>query len=168
LNCVDPIASFTDVSTELVVDFTNASTSAITTYAWDFDDGNTSTDENPSNTYTTAGTYNVCLTITDSCGTDTFCEDVVVSTIGIDENNLVNGLSLYPVPTQNVMTIENLTSGENFKLELLNNLGQVVKVVQTGGLATVQMNLSDVINGYYNLRVSNSNVIGTRPVVIKH
>lgn len=167
-DCVDPTASFTNVSTELDVDFTNASTSGTTTFAWDFDDGNSSTDENPSHSFATDGTYNVCLTITDECGTDSFCEDVIVSTIGINENNLVNGLSLYPMPAKNIMTIENLTSGENFKLELLNSLGQVVKVVQTRGLSTIQFNMSEVISGYYNLRVSNSTVIGTRPVVVKH
>lgn len=38
------------------------------TYAWDFGDGDTSSDANPSHSYTTAGTYNVTLTVTDSSG----------------------------------------------------------------------------------------------------
>ncbi|MFD4747867.1 PQQ-dependent sugar dehydrogenase [Streptomyces rubiginosohelvolus] len=37
-------------------------------YAWDFGDGTTSTDPNPSHTYTTAGTYNPTLTVTDPEG----------------------------------------------------------------------------------------------------
>jgi len=37
-------------------------------YAWDFGDGNTSTEQAPGNTYTAAGTYNVILTVTDADG----------------------------------------------------------------------------------------------------
>ncbi len=39
------------------------------TYNWDFDDGmGTSTERNPSYSYASAGTYNACVTITDSVG----------------------------------------------------------------------------------------------------
>jgi PKD repeat protein len=40
----------------------------IASYNWSFGDGNTSTLANPSHTYTTANTYNVTLTVTDSEG----------------------------------------------------------------------------------------------------
>jgi len=43
------------------------------TYQWDFGDGNTSTDENPSHTYTQAGVYNIRLVATDSLG----CSDTL-------------------------------------------------------------------------------------------
>lgn len=38
------------------------------TYAWDFGDGNTSSDAQPSHTYATAGNYTATLTVTDSTG----------------------------------------------------------------------------------------------------
>jgi len=52
----------------------------IISYSWDFGDGQTSTDQNPVHTYTGAGTYNICLTITaqnPSC-TATFCHHIVL------------------------------------------------------------------------------------------
>jgi gliding motility-associated-like protein len=49
---------------------------AVTSYLWDFGDGNTSTSATPSHTYATQGTYTVKLTITTSSG----CTEVV--TIG--------------------------------------------------------------------------------------
>lgn len=72
-----PVASFTSAATELVVAFTSTSTDA-TSYSWDFGDGNTSTDENPSNTYAAAGTYTVKLTATNDDGSDTAEESVTV------------------------------------------------------------------------------------------
>lgn len=44
------------------------STNTITNWAWDFGDGNTSTDQNPENTYIEGGDFDVNLTVTSSQG----------------------------------------------------------------------------------------------------
>jgi hypothetical protein len=72
-----PTASFTSVATDLEVTFTNTSTGG-TSYSWDFGDGNTSTDESPSNTYAAAGTYAVELTATNDDGSNIAEESVTV------------------------------------------------------------------------------------------
>ncbi|MCL4803948.1 MAG: DNRLRE domain-containing protein, partial [Anaerolineae bacterium] len=54
----------------LTVQFTDQSAGCATTWEWDFGDGYTSTDRNPTHTYTTPGYYEVVLTITNSEGTD--------------------------------------------------------------------------------------------------
>ncbi|MCD4732323.1 MAG: PKD domain-containing protein, partial [Bacteroidales bacterium] len=47
------------------------------TYFWDFDDGNTSTDENPIHSYASGGDYEVFLTVTHESGcTDTYMDMV--------------------------------------------------------------------------------------------
>jgi PKD repeat protein len=51
----------------LAVQFTDASTGAAT-WSWTFGDGTTSTTQNPSHTYTDAGTYNATLTVTNQGG----------------------------------------------------------------------------------------------------
>lgn len=55
----------------LDVQFTDESTGSPTDWLWDFGNGTTSTDPNPSVTYTTAGTYDVSLTVTNAEGTNT-------------------------------------------------------------------------------------------------
>jgi PKD repeat protein len=80
----DFAASVGSYPTNLSVAFTNTSSFAQNvnqpTYSWNFGDGSqTSSQEHPSHLYATAGTYNVCLTITvDNC-TDTKCKSVSVS-----------------------------------------------------------------------------------------
>ncbi len=53
--------AFTDQSANNGVD-------AITEWAWDFGDGGTSTEQNPTHTYTEVGVYDVSLTVTDAIG----------------------------------------------------------------------------------------------------
>jgi PKD repeat protein len=64
--CQNELAQFTDFSSSSPGD-------PILTWSWDFDDGNTSTLQNPTNTYLTIGTFNVVLAIaTANCAaTDT-------------------------------------------------------------------------------------------------
>lgn len=55
----------------LVVNFQQTSTDAdgeIVSYAWDFGDGNQSTEENPSHTYESQGSFEARLTVTDNAG----------------------------------------------------------------------------------------------------
>jgi PKD repeat protein len=71
-----PTASFTSNrrsgSVPLTVRFTDTSTgSTPMTYAWNFGDGGTSSDQNPTHTYTAIGSYTVTLRATNSLGSDT-------------------------------------------------------------------------------------------------
>jgi PKD repeat protein len=72
-----PTAAFTGTPRSglkpLTVQFTDQSipgTSSITSRAWSFGDGGTSTAQNPSHTYSDAGSYSVSLTVTTADGTD--------------------------------------------------------------------------------------------------
>ncbi len=73
---VAPVAAFTADATSgvapLTVYFTDHSENTPTSWAWDFDNSGTtdSTLQNPSFTYTSAGTYTVKLTATNSAGSD--------------------------------------------------------------------------------------------------
>ncbi len=72
-----PVADFTASANGLVVDFTDNSQYA-DSYLWDFGDGNTSTEQNPTHVYATGGTYAVQLIVENSCGSDTFTMQVNV------------------------------------------------------------------------------------------
>jgi PKD repeat protein len=66
----------------LTVNFSNYSVGNGLTYFWDFGDGNTSTQQTPSHTYTTSGSFNVKLIVTDSAGcSDTLYKPGYVQTI---------------------------------------------------------------------------------------
>jgi len=69
-----PVAGFSATPTSgdapLTVEFTDLSTNNPTEWSWDFGDGGTSTEQDPSHEYTAAGTYTVSLTATNAYGSD--------------------------------------------------------------------------------------------------
>ena len=73
INTAYPVAGFTadETSTEeMTVQFTDASSGSPLYWHWDFGDGTTSTEQNPSHAYTAPGTYIVTLTVADLVGSD--------------------------------------------------------------------------------------------------
>lgn len=64
-------ASKTSGTAPLTIQFTDTSSGDPTSWYWTFGDGSTSTSENPSHTYTEAGSYTVKLLVTNSAGSDT-------------------------------------------------------------------------------------------------
>ena len=64
------------------VDFNNQSSANAVTYEWDFGNGNTSTDQNPSNVFSNVGTYDVELIVLNGDG----CGDTIVQTVTIYPN----------------------------------------------------------------------------------
>ena len=83
-------ANFTYEQTGNTVNFTDLSAivsgvDEIMSWTWTAGDGTTSTQQNPTYTYPTSGTYEVCLTILTVTGcTSTFCDTLTVSDCAAD------------------------------------------------------------------------------------
>lgn len=74
-NTSPPVAGFSAsplVTCDGVVVFTDESTNLPNSWLWDFGDGDTSPDQDPTHTYLTPGTYTVSLTATNAFGSDVF------------------------------------------------------------------------------------------------
>ncbi|WP_317065036.1 PKD domain-containing protein [Methanoculleus caldifontis] len=71
-----PVADFTFTPSEgnlpLAVQFNDASAGNVTAWSWDFGDGQTSAEQNPTHTYVTAGTYTVSLNASNTYGFNVF------------------------------------------------------------------------------------------------
>ncbi|MDW7692319.1 PKD domain-containing protein [Flammeovirgaceae bacterium SG7u.111] len=115
------------------IDFAASPAASNYTYDWDFGDGNTSTLQNPSNTYTAVGNYNVELIITN---TDNGCQRVVT------KNNHVNISTFTPDFQVNTSPIGCAPSSVQFQ-----NISNVITSSQT-----VTWNFGDgtVISGRAN------------------
>jgi len=74
-----PMASFDFLLDHPNVEFTNTSTGG-NSFEWDFGDGNTSLEENPTHEYQEDGVYTVVLSVTNDCGTDQVSQLITITT----------------------------------------------------------------------------------------
>ncbi|MFH1319536.1 MAG: PKD domain-containing protein [Bacteroidota bacterium] len=128
-------ASFSYQGADLTVNFTSASSNA-DSYSWDFGDGSTSIEQNPAYTYSDTGTYTVTLTVSNSCGSDTYNQTVTVQSTGIYHTGYSGyQISVFPNPFNSSATI--IITGRNVKeslsFELYNIIGERVKVISITG-----------------------------------
>ncbi|GAB4495889.1 MAG: hypothetical protein OHK0019_26280 [Saprospiraceae bacterium] len=122
-----PTAGFSYLTNLGTVSFTNLSLNA-TSYAWNFGDGNTSSEANPTHTYTANGTYTVELTAINVCGASTLQQTVTINTIDANEPAWLSHFRLYPNPNTGLFTVEmSGTPYEEVEFMLFNAVGQLVK-----------------------------------------
>lgn len=74
-----PIANFEAVIDCNQVNFQSTTINTVTDYLWNFGDGNSSTEQNPTHTYTEDGVYTISLTATNTIGEDTNTQENLVT-----------------------------------------------------------------------------------------
>ncbi|PCJ00449.1 MAG: hypothetical protein COB15_02775 [Flavobacteriales bacterium] len=180
LACNAGFTMYTDSSFNGVI-VVNSATGSNLTYLWDFDDGNTSNQAFPSYTYTTAGPFNLCLTVDNGNGCiDTFCDSIssggtVFKQSGFEINiidpNLAtsidnevttsSNISLYPNPSSNQLTI--ISSQLNIdEISIINITGKTIKTITNNSNL---INVSDLSKGIYFLQIKSNDRVITKKFI---
>ncbi len=157
------VAAFSSITNGVNVSFAGQNTGGITTWAWDFGDGGTSTLQNPIHTFG-EGPQIICLTVGDVFGcTATSCDTILL--VGLETADLLAGISIYPNPitAQSVLAFD-LDRIAMVKVEVLNVLGQSLRTICNEELAAgahVMPLQMDLPAGIYLLRISNDELSKT-------
>lgn len=161
-------ASFNQTFGSYTVQFLNNSINA-TSYSWDFGDGQTSTQANPSHTYANGGDYVVTLTAINGD-----CEDVMTINLGsvsVQEIQSSAVINLYPNPASEQITIAASQLEGAISVRFFNLTGQLVKnevINHTSGSLQYNIGLSEVSEGMYIVEISNEKgIIETTRVVVR-
>ena len=153
-----PTADFSYTANGGIVTFLNNAQGG-TAYSWDFGDGTTSPDKSPVHTYGASGTYNVSLTVTNSCGAATLQQTIVVVTVGINEVSWLNQFRLFPNPTTGQFRIEmSGVPSQNLEFAVFNNLGQIISteiVDFSAGTLSKSFDFSHLPSAVYTLRMQS-------------
>ena len=165
---VTPVADFsadtTSGSSPLTVKFTDTSSNYPTSWLWDFGDGVTSTEQNPTHTYTKPGNYTVTLTASNLAGNNTVTKtsyitvpksDVYVNIIPSNSNPQIGDTVTYkfklgnngPGIAKNVTFTYTIPEGLEYEGAIVDQ-GTVTYNATT---RTLTWNLGDVAVGDPNL-----------------
>ncbi|PCH69983.1 MAG: hypothetical protein COC01_00025 [Bacteroidetes bacterium] len=148
--CVDPVSNFYFTDLGLTVSFIDSSSGA-DTYLWEFGDGDQNTSFEPSHAYLDSGTYTVCLTTTNSCGSHKLCKDIYISgTSGLSDQLITSKIKMYPNPADQNVSFDVPKSILGSRYEFVNNIGQVVL---KGNLTLKSIDVSTLQQGLYHVKI---------------
>lgn len=155
-----------DIAHNATVSFINNSSNA-TSYLWNFGDGNTSTAQSPTHTYSTEGTFVVTLTATNTNGCDTtFSQQItVLNTTGISDLVAENGISMYQTSGQLIVNVSDAPfDGE---IQCLDLTGKEVWKTRIKIDNQTSISLKPLSSGIYLIRLtSNSEEIISRKIFV--
>ncbi|HNW98585.1 MAG TPA: choice-of-anchor L domain-containing protein, partial [Bacteroidales bacterium] len=164
-----PVVYFNYGSNGLYYEFFNFSLNG-NSYLWYFGDGTTSTLENPTHTYTDYGTYPIVLAVTNMCGTSLDTVWITVNTgAGIDENEPVDNLTIYPIPTKDLLFMSFETYNSDIDFSIVNILGQELYKESLGTINGKYKKVIDMMSyptGVYFLRIKSEKGIINKKIVV--
>ncbi|MFA5415033.1 MAG: DUF3344 domain-containing protein, partial [Methanoregula sp.] len=123
----------------------------VSSYSWDFGDGSTSTDANPSHTYTTPGTYTVNLTVTGPGGSTSMVKTDLITVRSASLPDLTVISITGPVHHSASMltaTIKNIGEGDAgaFKVNFtIDGNTTVIDILSLSGGSTTIINATDPV-----------------------
>ena len=162
--------AFTTTVIDTSMAFASNSTSADTWY-WDFGDGSSDTVQSGTHEYTTTGVYQVCLTVADTCNSDTLCKSITISLTGEEELTPESLLRIYPNPSTGVFTLEfSEAMNQPALLKVFNVLGEEVLVewmAPSNGNSQRLIDLSDMGSGLYVIQLETSTGMIGKKVMIR-
>lgn len=149
----EPTVDFSYTMNGYTANFTNNSYNA-DNYSWDFGDGNTSTDVNPSHTYAGDSTYIIVLTASNQCFQDTIADTLVLEIASVF-NNEKTDFVVYPNPATSQITVksENIIGAE---LKLTDATGKIVKRTSIEKNEMI-ININDLSKGLYFISIDRDN-----------
>ena len=133
-----PVAKYRyeqDTLDYLQVEFTDLSYYEPAEWHWDFGDNTTSQDTSPVHVFPQAGTYEVCLTVSNVNGEHAYCRSLELGTVSSSEEAQEVGITVFPNPCRegvNVIISEYLP--RDARVMLYDAVGKEVKAqkIQTG------------------------------------
>ncbi|MEQ8703152.1 MAG: choice-of-anchor L domain-containing protein [Phaeodactylibacter sp.] len=157
-----PTAAFEATANELQVAFQN-NTEHATSYLWDFGDDQQSTEQSPTHTYASEGSYTVTLTAMNDCGEAVAVSEVSVMVVSTRDLP-ATAFALFPNPVKEWLIVESSAPIE--QIIIYNTSGQEVYRKDWRGIFQGQLSVTDWPTGMYCLQARAANQVISQTFIV--
>lgn len=151
------------------IDFINLSYFEPDSFFWEFGDENESSIKNPTHIYSKDGVYNVCLTVSNNYGIDTYCQNIPIYFTSLIDANSSQLISISPNPAENELTVRIKEKVFPLRFIMYNVVG--IEIFNEDILSEISIfSLDQIPSGLYLIKVvsKNETSIFTNTVIIQH
>lgn len=167
--CIPFTVNFYHVDSFLTVSFTGIADSA-TNWFWNFGDGNIDTTQNPVHTYNINGLYKVCLSASNKCYRNYFCDSINVLPTNVQDYFSQNEMKIFPNPSLSATRIPySLPQGEKGVLKIYGISGELKASYSLKGDSKVfELPVNDFAPGVYicTITAEGSGTVEYRKMVV--
>ena len=165
-----PVADFSWNDDNGSVEFTNLSQYS-STYLWFFGDGDISNDTDPVHQYDSSGDYTVTMIAANACGADTVDTVITVVVTGIEDNNNLSDINIFPNPASGSFTIEySFSEKEKVNIKICDLTGNIfVERIENPapGRHRDNFDLSGISKGIYIIHITTEKQSMVRKIVVE-
>jgi hypothetical protein len=168
LNCAKPYVDFDLNINSMTVDFSDTVHSIScdsTLISWNFGDGSNSSESNPTHTFNSSGTFNVCLEATNECGTTQICKPLTFIFNDIKDKNK-QFITIHPNPASDYVNI-NFGEKNIYKLKLYDLFGRLIIEINEISASDFKLKTDFLTSGQYMLEISDESLITHKALIIK-
>jgi len=167
----------------------NTSTNASShVYHWDFGDGTTGSGRTPIHTYVSFGSYEVCLTITDTvlrCDTTVYCDTVGMDSLGNlkagfgievrepvvvsleEQKDNIASLNLYPNPANNKINLDLRAINEPLNIRIMDLSGRIILDRKNNSSGNIEsFDISQYSRGIYFMLLDNGSTQEVKKFIV--
>ena len=161
------VADFTEVIQVAEVSFTNTSEN-FDALLWDFGDGTSSTEINPTHTYAESGSYTVSLTVIKCGKSDSITKIVQIdTTLSTTTFQATREMKVYPNPTSSQFYITLPKHYEKLNLVIFDVLGNEIIKKEHNNSSHVAIDISTLASGAYFIKIEADQTIFTTKILKK-
>ncbi|MCS6981535.1 MAG: PKD domain-containing protein [Flavobacteriales bacterium] len=160
-------AAFSYQVSGLSVQFNSQSVGQPENYWWDFGDGYTSTQPQPTHTYIAPGTYNVVFAISTDCRADTTTLQITLQGTDLSSGTSPASLQVFPNPLMEGPLYIKLPGAPVFKAYLRDVSGRAAAILSSQAEPSgYRLDLPSLHSGIYILTVETPTASYSTPIVV--
>lgn len=165
-----PVAGFIYDAADLTANFTDISAGDATTWAWDFGDGQSSTDQHTQHTYDTTGTYTVTLTVSNGSCFSYYTQVIEIGTTTTVDIAGKYEIQLHPNPASEKVTLRfGQPNEDQWTLRVFDASGRLQASQRIPSLTTsFDVNTVHFPPGTYQFQLISKEGMATKRITIMH
>ncbi|MFH2094454.1 MAG: C25 family cysteine peptidase [Bacteroidota bacterium] len=164
-----PVSDFSVVNTDPLVQMINTSANA-TSFIWFFGDGTSSSDFEPSHTYSVNGVYTIMLIAINGCGSDTSISVVTISQTGLEITSSDVIFDIFPNPAKRYVNVMFTGISGEADIEIVDIFGRrlaELSVFSDGRENNYRFDTGKLGKGVYFVVLTSSDIRSVKKLIVQ-